>query len=361
MTSVGRDESELEVGESTDMSNSNEHSRRCRFRPAVTEAGSGADVLDRRLLLSGGMATVIGHGQAAVRPEPKEAHAAHHVKLTPKASHPAHPVKVSHTAKLLTPAQEIDAQYAAFLAAFRTVEDSYVTSLTEQSSNTVAVTTTVTAPYVAGAPVIQVDDAAVFGPAGNFNPVVTATASVGGVTIGQFVLNGSSGNQLIVDPSISSDIPLNVGTVLSATVPASAQSSAATIFPSYIQASTYQLAVNLVEYFNDLPIPLPNKVTSSHEPQQPGAIQEFVYQQVAGSGTRSLEQLLATITLPTTPGADLQIYDATVATAVNASRLQTLNAVKQIFTGAWQIQPLTASSTTTSGTSSTTTTSSTTA
>ncbi|MGP0068665.1 MAG: hypothetical protein ACLQGP_34325 [Isosphaeraceae bacterium] len=328
------------------MSNPSEYSRnRRRYCPTAADTSEGAYVLEHRILLNGGKVTVAGHGHAAARPRPD-------------AAPEAHRAKGSHTARRLTPAQEINAQFAAFLTMLNTVVDAYVASLNEQSTNTVSVTTTVAAPYAAGSPTIQVADASVFGTEGTFSQPVTATASVGNVTIGQFSLIGSSANQVIVNLAASSSIPMNTGTVLTATIPANAQSSAATIFPNYIQPSTLQLAVTLDRYFNNLPIPLPNKVTLSHEPQQQGAIQEFVYQVVAGSSPTSLQQMLKTVasTLPTTPGSDLQIFETTVATTVNEARLQTLNGVKQIFAGTWQVQPQnTSSSSTTSGTGSTTT------
>src|SRR5262245_21704336 len=155
-----------------------------------------------------------------------------------RAKHPAHPAKNPHHAKRRSPAQEINAQYAAFLAAFRVVEQSYVQSLNQQTSNMIPVSATVTPPYASGSPVMVVDDAAVFGPPGPFNPPVTATAFVGSVSIGQFILTGSSGNQLTINISASSLIPLNPGTVLTANMPVSAQSAAAAIFPGYIVNST---------------------------------------------------------------------------------------------------------------------------
>jgi hypothetical protein len=45
------------------------------------------------------------------------------------------------------------------------------------------------------------------------------------------------------------------------------------------------------------------------------------------------------VTLPQTPGSDLQIYDTTINTIVNASRLQMLNGVKEIFAGKLPVVP----------------------
>src|SRR6185312_15637875 len=90
--------------------------------------------------------------------------------------------------KRVGPAQEINKQYAQFLAAFRTVEEAYVTTLNQPATNLTTVTTTVVAPYPAGSPVMQVANAAVFGPAGTFSPEVVATASIGGIPLGTFSL-----------------------------------------------------------------------------------------------------------------------------------------------------------------------------
>ena len=137
----------------------------------------------------------------------------------------------------VTPAQEINNQYAQFLATFQTVAESYVQSLNETSTGTTTVSATLTAPYLAGTASMQVDDAAVFGPAGIFATPITATAQVGSVPVGQFVLTGSSANTLAVHPTLSSAVSLASGTVLTAQVTTSASSSAASIFPSYITAA----------------------------------------------------------------------------------------------------------------------------
>ncbi len=302
-------------------------------------------ILDRRQLLSGGLTADVGHPDAAHHVAHPEAHARAHAK--------AHP-----TTKRVGPAQEINTQYARFLAAFRAIEQAYVSTLNQTTTNTISVSTTVTEPYAAGSPVMVVDDATVFGPAGTFSPSVTATAEVGGIPIGTFVLLGSSGDQLVIDVSKSTSIPLNPNTIITANVPVSAQNSAASIFPSYIGSSTTQLAVTLVQYFNNLPIPLPRKFAPVRQNPQTGAIQEYVYQQIASGQASSLKSVLMAITLPTTPGGDLQIYDAAVNSAVATSRLQVLDGVKQIFAGKYQVAPVTSSTTSGTGTTSTSTSSS---
>ena len=60
--------------------------------------------------------------------------------------------------RAVTPAAEINAQYNAFANDFATVEQLYVTAITEQSSSTVSVTATVTAAYTAGSSSIQVNE-----------------------------------------------------------------------------------------------------------------------------------------------------------------------------------------------------------
>ena len=56
---------------------------------------------------------------------------------------------------------------------------------------------------------------------------------------------------------------------------------------------------------------------------------------IAGNGIAfpSLEQSLLAISLPSTPGADLDIYKATVDSAVEQSRQQVLSGMQQIFAG----------------------------
>ena len=136
----------------------------------------------------------------------------------------------------------------------------------------------------------------VFGPAGTFSTPVVATATVGGAPpIGTFTLTGSSGNSLTINTADSSSIPMSVGTVLTATVPVSASSSASSIFPSYITNSTVQMATNLVVYFNNLPVKLPQQNGPPHTPIQRGAIQKYVYMSIAGQGTvfSSLQKVVA--------------------------------------------------------------------
>jgi len=275
--------------------------------------------LDQRLLLSGGV-------KLGLHPEHSVAH------VEPLAARASLDAKVGHRYKRLTPAAEINAQYAAFLTAFNQQLDSYVASLNQQSTGTVTVSATVTVAYAAGSPTVEVDDAAVFGPQGTFSSPVLATATVGSAPpIGQFSLTGSSGNSLTIDLANSSSIPMGVGTVLTATVPTSASNSAMLIFPSYITNSTIQMAISLVKYFNGLPVVLPKENAPPHTPVQRGAIQKYIFQSIASSQSTSLQQLLLAISLPTTPGADLEIYQAAVTSAVAESRLQVINGIQQIY------------------------------
>jgi hypothetical protein len=312
-----------------------------RFRPRVDLTGGGAIELDRRLMLSADSA--------------KAAHAAHHASHVQSKSHIA---KGHSASSRVTPAQEINNQYAQFQAAFQTVIESYVQTLNEQSTGTVTVSATLTAPYLAGSVSMQVDDPAVFGPEGVFASPITATAMVGNVPVGQFVLTGSSTTQVAVNPALSSSISLSTGTVLTAQVPTSASSSAASIFPGYITSSTQQLAVKLVSYFNSLPFKLPRMFAFPHQPQRTGAIQQYVFQVAAGTSPTSLKNSLLSVTLPQTAGGDLQIYNAAIDTAITASRLQMLDGVQQIFAHKLQVVPIStsASSTTTTGTGTTSTT-----
>jgi hypothetical protein len=249
--------------------------------------------------------------------------------LARRASHHAH---ASHAPKRLTPVAEINAQYAAFLAAFNNVLNSYVTSLNTQSTGTVTVSAMVTAAYVPPSPVIEVDNASVFGSEGTFASPLLATATLGSApSLGQFILTGSSGNALTVSSSGSSQTALPVGTVLTASVPTSAQSSASSIFPSYVTNSTIQMAITLVKYFNNLPVVLPSQNAPPHTPVQRGAIQKYIYQSIASTEMTSLQQLLLDITLPATAGPDLTIYGAAVNSAVQESRIMVIGGIEQIY------------------------------
>jgi hypothetical protein len=254
--------------------------------------------------------------------------------LATRASHQAK-VRQTHYQRL-TPTEKINAEYSAFLTAFNQQLDSYVASLNETSTGTTTVSATVTVAYAAGSPTIQVDDASVFGPAGTFSSPVLAMATIGSAPpIGSFTLTGSSGNSLTINIADSSSIPLSIGTVLSATVSTSASSSASSIFPAYITSSTISMGDSLVEYFNNLPLKLPQQNGPPHTPTQHGAIQKYVYMSIAGNGSLfgSLQQSLEAIPLPTTPGSDLSIYMAAVTSAVAQSRQQVLSGIEQIYAG----------------------------
>jgi hypothetical protein len=293
-----------------------QHRRRrsLRFCPA----GDGGMILDRRLLLSGDAAVAahVAHHAAHARP------LAHHV---PRSSPPI------SAAGRTTPAEQINKQYAIFLQNFQTVASSYVQALGQQSTGTVTATTTLTSAYLAGSGSMDVEDAAVFGPEGTYTTAVIATASVGSVPVGTFTIIGSSGNVLAINTTQSSAVSLAAGTILTAQVTSSASTSAAVIFPSYITASTQALAVNLISYFDSLPFKLPRKWAPPHYPQSGGALQQYVEQVLVGPSATSLEQSLLAVALPTTVGADLQIYSNTILTVVNTSRLNMLNGVEQIF------------------------------
>ncbi len=291
------------------------------FRPMIDEASVGSSPLDQRLLLS-------RVGEPGLHPE----HLAARVEAsTARAGHHAKGGEQSHY-KRLTPTDKIDAEYSGFLAAFNQQLESYVASLNETSTGTTVVSATLTTAYVSPALTVEVDDAAVFGTS-PFNPPIVATATFGGVTLGSVVLTGSSGNTLTIQAPKTSNLP--AGTVLTATVSVSAANSAAAIFPSYITSSTTQMGTSLVEYFNNLPVKLPHKNGPPHTPIQNGAIQQYVYESIAGSGKMfpSLQQSLLAIPLPTTPGSDLDIYQSTVNSVVAQSRLQVLGGIEQIYAG----------------------------
>ncbi len=248
------------------------------------------------------------------------------------AAREAHHTKpAAHSSRRTQPLQEINAQYVTFTAAFNNVLDAYVQSINEESTGKVSVNTTLTAQFTVGDPTIQVADASVFGPEGMFPSAIPVTPTIGTVSFNSFSIIGSSGNLLIIDPSNPPATNLPINTVLSANVSTTAQTSAASIFPSYITSSTTLLATNLVRYFNSLPIPLPHSNTPPHTPVQENAIQMYVYQNIAGSPATSLKQVLLAIPLPTTTGSDLQIYQAAAAIAIEQSRQQVIDGIGQIY------------------------------
>jgi len=108
------------------------------------------------------------------------------------------------------------------------------------------------------------------------------------------------------------------------------QPYATDIFLSYITNRTNQMAIDLVQYFNSLPLKLPFFNTPPHTPNNRGAIQNYVYNSIYGSPT-SLQQSLLAIPLPTTTGSDLTIYVNTVDAAIAQSQTQTLNGVSEVY------------------------------
>ena len=241
----------------------------------------------------------------------------------------------AHTARL-TPAAQINAAYDVFTKNFAGVEQAYVQSINDQANGSVTVSANLSQPYAVGASTMVVDNASVFGPVGTFTAPVVATATINGVPNGaQYVFTGRSGaNTLIVNPGQSSQVPLSPpGVALTATIPSTSQTSAAAIFPSFIVNRTNQMAIDLVQYFNGLPLKLPKFNNPPHTPMNRGAIQSYVYNSVAGSNSTSLQQSLLAIPLPTTAGSDLKIYDAAVQAAIAQSRTVTLNGVSQVYAG----------------------------
>ncbi len=322
-----------------------------RFRPGSALApgsnGVGREsglALETRVLLSARAGASVHEARAAVTHVPRVTHVTR---------------DTHETSRRVTPATEITAQYSAFANDFATVEQLYVTALNEQATATTTVTATVTAPYTAGASTMQVSNASVFFPNGSTTPV-TATATQGTFPIGSFYLTGFSGNMLFVSPSVSSPVDVSTGATLTATVSTSASTSAASIFPSFIVNRTNQMAIDLVQYFNSLPLRLPYLNAPPHTPNNRGAIQKYVYNSVAGTystassgtsgsssaqgvsalngvGATSLQQQLLAIPLPTTSGSDLEIYDESVASAIQQSLTQTLNGVAQVNAGKLQV------------------------
>jgi hypothetical protein len=188
-----------------------------RFRPGAEEGQLGpgtACQLETRTLLS------------------HAAHGAQVVARTSAVAHTARPSAVAHTARV-TPANEINAAYAAFVVDFFNIEQQYIQSINSNSTGTTTVTANLTQPYTAGTTTMIVDNATVFGPDGTFSKPVIATVSVAGVPTGSaFVITGRSGtNTLIINPSQSSNVSLTPPVALTATVTTTSQSSAASIFP----------------------------------------------------------------------------------------------------------------------------------
>lgn len=229
----------------------------------------------------------------------------------------------------------INREYAAFLADFRRIEQAYIAALNDQAAGTTTVSANLVQPYISGGSQAVVDNASVFGPNGAFSAPVTAAVTVSGIANGAYLtLVGRSSNTLVVDPTSSSAVSLTPPNVaLTASVPATSQTSAAALFPTFVVNRANQMAINLVIYFNGLPQKLPYFNAPPRTPNQRGAIQNYVYSSIAGGSATDLVGALNSIPLPTTAGADLQIYDASVASAVEQSRLQVQNGVTQVFSG----------------------------
>jgi len=310
-----------------------------RFRPGPWSDGreleSGLE-LESRVLLN---------ARVVARTEPHHAHATTARVTAARVLPPRY-----------TPTQEIIYYYNKFANDFANIEAYYIQSLSEQSGGTSTVTATVQALYTAGTASIQVNSAAAaaaFFPNGQTIPVTAQATSNKGVFLGTFYLNSYQGSILNVNPTTSTQVNLSPGSVLTASVTTSSQASAASIFPSFIVNATNQMAINLVQYFNNLPQRLPYFNAPPHTPNSRGAIQNYVYNSIASASTSqsstgtgaqgvealpgvaatSLQQTLLAIPLPTATGVSKQIYDQTVADTILQSLTQTLNGVAEVYAG----------------------------
>lgn len=294
------------------------HSQRGRrFRPQIIESS-----LEARVLLSVGPEAL----QAAMTASGRRAAVVAPLARTRRISRQFVPIHI-------TPAAVVNAEYAKFAADFTSIENAYITAMNSQSSNTVSVSSSLTAPYVVSTPQLQVQNGSVFGPNGVFSTPITAFASINSVPVATFVVTGRSGNTLILDSSQLPTVSVPTGAFLAATVPASSQTSAAALFPAYIANRTGQMANDLVSFFNQTKLRLPYYNNPPHTPNQRGAIQTFVYGQIVGTQISSLQQSLLLVPLPTTSGSDLVIYDAAINAAIEQSRTSTLNGIRQIYSG----------------------------
>ena len=233
--------------------------RECR--PLLDHASGGSAALEPRVLLNASPALRLPASRTAEHVSESAASSSHHRDA-------------KHASKRLTPAQKINQEYANFTTAFNNVLANYAQSINEESTGQLSVSTTVQGNYSTPPlpSTILVADAAVFGPEGDFSSPVTATALLGSATLGTVYITGSSGNYLIITPASGTATTLPTGTVLAANVPTSAQSSAQSIFPSYITNSTIQMAISLVQYFNNVPIKLPPK---THRRTRPCSAERF--------------------------------------------------------------------------------------
>ena len=289
--------------------------------PSSAGAGSESGLeLESRVLLSG-RGTAAEHAKAAVT------RVTHVTRVTPA---------TRAETRRTTPAEEITTQYNNFANDFAGIVQDYVTSINEQSTGSVSVSATVQQAYTSGGSSIVVNNASSFFPNGSTTPV-TAQATQGSFVVGSFYLTGYSGNTLYVSPSLSTPSDLSVGAVLTATLTTTSQSSSAGILPSYIINRSEAMAIDLVQYFNSLPLRLPWLNVPPHTPNNRGAIQTYVYDAIVGSSPTSLQNSLLAIPLPTTGGSDLKIYNATVAYAIQQSLSQTLNGVSEVYAGTLKV------------------------
>ena len=204
-----------------------------------------------------------------------------------------------------------------FLADFAQVEAAYVESIVNGQTSTTTVTATVTAPYTLSLPPrSQVDNAAVFGANGVFATPINANASLGGIPLGAtYVLTGRSGNTLTVNTATLEQFQPAGRDHAHGHGPEQEPDERRDDLPQLPHQPHPEMAISLVNYFNSLPLKLPYFNAPPRTRNQRGAIQNYVYNQVAGIGltTPSLQQTLLAITLPTTSGPDLNIYNAVVA------------------------------------------------
>ena len=180
-----------------------------------------------------------------------------------------------------------------------------------------------------------------FGPAGTFNPSVVASRSHRHGLPRSIHPHRQLGESADCQPDAHIGIFARRHRSHSQALPTLAESSALSIFPSYITDSTIQMAINLVKYFNNLPIKLPAEMRlPTRRFSAARSRRSFIKvsstraqtsnQTIVGATNPSLQQLLLAIPLPTTPGSDLQIY---IAAEMSAHRRITSGAHRRHHAG----------------------------
>jgi hypothetical protein len=236
---------------------------------------------------------------------------------------------------LQTPRVAIDQQYAAFLADITRAARLYFQDLQLGAVRSQPVALVLVSPYAPGDGVFDVGRVD-FPPPTPEAPLPVAAVLPDG-TARLYQATGAGAGFLTgvqaVNPAL--DGPLPAGTPLEAQVPfdPAVVGDVAGQYRNYVGQRTLTLSRDLVTYFNRLPVQLPKRPGPYHTHRPRNAIQQFLYNRIIGSPSSSLSLTLLSTPLPASTGTSVELYVATVSTAIENSRQEVTEGVRLLFSG----------------------------